>query len=101
MCEALSPAFPGSKRLFDEAHEDVDSPCDRAQGKRVRFAANSPSGRCWGGPALQQPALHPSTLNALRALFPDMDDQVSKQIQYGRFLACGGRLGWRHSRVFR
>ena len=71
--QALSP-FSGSKRLFTENPEDTDSPCDRGGQKRGRFAG-SPSGRC-GGPAPVFQAPHTATLNALKALFPGMDDQV-------------------------
>jgi hypothetical protein len=72
--QALSP-FSGSKRLFEEHPEDTDSPCDRGGSKRSRFLAGSPSGRCSGpGPAFH--GVPPATLNALKALFPGMDDQV-------------------------
>jgi hypothetical protein len=71
--QALSP-FSGSKRLFEEHPEDTDSPCDRGGSKRGRFLPGSPSGRCSGQAAF--PAVPVATLNALRGLFPGMDDQV-------------------------
>ena len=74
--QAISP-FSGSKRLFEEQPEDVESPCDRGQGKRGRFLAGSPSGRCSGpSGAFHAQGVHPATLQALKGLFPAMDDQV-------------------------
>lgn len=77
--QAISP-FSGSKRLFEEHSEDIDSSCDRGQGKRGRFVAGSPSsGRCSGpGPSFQ--AVHPATIQALKGLFPGMDDQVRLRV---------------------
>jgi hypothetical protein len=96
--QALSP-YSGSKRLFGEDPEDIDSPCDRGQGKRSRFLSGSPSGRCSGSSSSFQ-AVHPATLEALKGLFPGMDDQVRWKIssvqglvQQGVSEGCGMRRG--------
>ncbi|KAF8068413.1 hypothetical protein HT031_002102 [Scenedesmus sp. PABB004] len=79
---AQSP-FTSGKRLFEE--QDA-SPAEGGSGlglKRARF--DSPSGRCRGGggpPGQQQQQCrpHPSAVAALKALFPDMDEQAVESV---------------------
>lgn len=103
--QALSP-FSGAKRLFEEEHpEDTESPCDRGQHKRGRFVAGSPSGRCSGAAAAAAfGPVHPSTLNALRALFPGMDDQVrvlNDAWEVGVCRGCVSNDWWRRNDAWR
>lgn len=104
--QALSP-FSGAKRLFEEEHpEDTESPCDRGQHKRGRFVAGSPSGRCSGAAAAAAAfgPVHPSTLNALRALFPGMDDQVrvlNDAWEVGVCRGCVSNDWWRRNDAWR
>lgn len=87
---ALSP-FSGSKRLLESAAGDTDSPCDRSAVKRGRFVGSP--GRC-SGPPPAFGAVHPGTLNALKALFPGMDDQVRRGAGQGQ----GGAAALAHAR---
>jgi hypothetical protein len=73
--------FPGSKRLFEEDidTEQLDTPHSAAL-KRSRCCGSPASGvQHTLRPAFgssQHTGLHPATFQALRALFPNMDDQV-------------------------
>lgn len=86
---AQSP-YSGVKRLFEDEPVDNHDSCDRQQrftAKRARYHRASPAGRCFHpyeqsyGPSL-------STLAALRAIFPDMDDQTVSNV----LAECGDNI---------
>lgn len=72
---AQSP-FSGSKRYFSD--NDTPEVYDQCQ--------SSKRARCFGGPQGRFPfyeshtILHPATLSAVRALFPEMDEQVLSEV---------------------
>jgi hypothetical protein len=73
--------YTGVKRLFEDDSVDALDSCDRQQlisTKRARYRA-SPAGRCFH-PCDKSYGSSLSTLAALRAIFPDMDDQVGLRV---------------------
>jgi hypothetical protein len=67
-----SPAYLGSKRFLDREEEEGRLPLTEL--KRARQQAVSPGGRCADTQAY---TVGHSTVAALRALFPEMNDKVN------------------------
>lgn len=84
---AHSP-YSGAKRLFDENDSPDSRYIAQQQAKRVRYFG-SPAGRCL--PHANEPgsyALPACAVTALRALFPDMDEQTVSDV----LVECGNNI---------